>query len=194
MSLPLNEYPYTDLHELNLDYIMKRVNDFDDRLTEDETILNTLPDYIKNVSLTNNTLKFTKGNNSTIDIVLPSGAPFNLVVTEDPDEKTVNDETLSVDDEINFITYDYEYDAVRALDENVKAGNVGRLTIIDDALRNVSFSSYVYYSSGKLFTDLMIRYFDSDTQETVYQWRSFIINYSYTVATHKLTLTLKRVK
>lgn len=190
MSLPLEQYPYTDFHELNLDYIMKKVNTFADRLTEDETLLNTLPDYIKNVSLSNNTLVFTKGNNEKVNIILPTGAPFNLIIKMLENETPLNDPDLSIGNEVNFST-DYDYDAVTEIINNVLAGNTGHL-IIKDLSDNVKYAGTVYYSLDHLYFDLMVRYYDNDTSAFVYVWRSFMVNYQY--SQHTLTVKLLRVK
>ena len=78
MANIINKYPYTDFHELNLDYILSQINANNDKVeslaSDLDTVANT---YVKKVEIVNGSvLKVYKGNGSVNTYALPSGNNF----------------------------------------------------------------------------------------------------------------------
>lgn len=83
-----DKYPYTSFSEMNLDYILSRVNDFERRLDEIESHINDYKTYIHDVSIENNAyLKAVNGLGVVSTFAIPSGSNVVFQVT-DVDEET----------------------------------------------------------------------------------------------------------
>ena len=110
MANIINKYPYTDFHELNLDYILSQINANNDKVeslaSDLDTVANT---YVKKVEIVNGSvLKVYKGNGSVNTYALPSGNNF-VVDLYDVDEETVsiNDLEVSASETYNTNLTDY---------------------------------------------------------------------------------------
>ena len=93
-----DKYPYTSFSEMNLDYILNRVNDFEKRLDIIESKIDDYKNYIKEVSIENNSyLKAVNGLGTVFSFAIPSGSNVVFQVS-DVDEDTTPMNELSVSD------------------------------------------------------------------------------------------------
>lgn len=99
MANIINKYPYTDFHELNLDYILSQINANNDKVESLASDLDTVSNtYVKKVEIVNGSvLKVYKGNGSVNTYALPSGN-HTCIDLFNQDSETVNIYELAVND------------------------------------------------------------------------------------------------
>ena len=87
----VNKYPYTNFAGVNLDYILNMIHTYEDRLSDDEAVLNTLPSYVKDVTVLNNSaLKVTFGSGVSKTFAIPGGTNFLLDISlNDPEDDSI---------------------------------------------------------------------------------------------------------
>lgn len=98
----IDKYPYTNFAGINLDYYIQHVNHVGDDVKELQDQVDTLPDYVKNISVVNNAaLKVVKGSGYTDVLAIPTGSHFVLeIIKDDPDDADIKD--MNVADQVKY--------------------------------------------------------------------------------------------
>ena len=170
-----NKYPYTSFSEMNLDYILSRVNDFERRLDEIESHINDYKNYIRDVSIENNAyLKTVNGLGVEHTFAIPSGSNVVFQVFE-VDENTTPLHELEVDN------YDiYSCSNASALMDSIASGVNCRIvtwTLIDNIqvlyyVTSIDYGSNLVhfwtseYLSGNTLSNKEFR-IENDTETTL---------------------------
>ena len=162
----IDKYPYTNYAGINLDYYIKQVND----------IQAELPAYIKDVSISGNTIIFTKGNDNTISITIPTGSAVNVTCTRTFEDTWLFSDDLSVGDEVEYTT-DITSAEFNALKDNIKLGNPTFIHVIGTTAANFyTFLPYLFNTS--VIVDITGRGDDNE-----YINRSFVVSHHYNAHT-----------
>lgn len=162
----IDKYPYTNYAGLNLDYYIKQVNDIEDEL----------PAFIKDVSISGNTIIFTKGNDNKIHITIPTGSAFNVSCTRTLEDLWLFSDDLIVGGETEYTT-DITSDTFKDLKANIALGNPTFIHVVNN--NEVNYYTFLPY----LFNNSVIVAITGRGDDNSFISRSFIVSHHYNAHT-----------
>lgn len=167
----LNNYPYTNFHELNLDYLLRSSNDHERRIKSLEAEAERLNTFVKNVEIVASSyLKVTFGNDIVKTYALPTGTNFTFTVQEEEGETSLLN--LEVDEEQT-----YTVDCTRA--QFNEALNSGLAVVMRYFVYNILNFPLTTITINKVGGYGDFSFYDhSDIDHSNWQWKSFQIGFN----------------
>lgn len=212
MSIPLNKYPYTDFHELNLDYILNELNKIKDADTN-------ISSYIRDVEVNDGVITIKNGAGetvATIDTIVKAiyavtgirgdnsgfyvfdGSGNNNFVYYPVrtlfaviDESSTFPATMDVG-ESSYFTIDTSahnryYDNYETMIQDINKGRSVRIVLADETF-DAKYSVPLYMSNGDLYCDMVVYANNTAT------WKSFALSFESFGVPPTQRVILTRVK
>ncbi|MBO5884942.1 MAG: hypothetical protein J6S85_20275 [Methanobrevibacter sp.] len=212
MGIPLKKYPYTDFHELNLDYILNELNKIKDADTN-------MSAYIHDIEVSDGVITVKNGAGdvvATIDTIQKaiftvtgiSGSNSGFTVYDGGGNNTfvyypvrtlfaVIDEysafpaTMDVGDSsyfnIDTTAHNLYYDNYENMIQDIDKGRSVRIVLADDEF-NAKYAVPVYMSNGELYCDMVVYANNTAT------WKSFALSFESFGVPPTQRLIITRVK